>query len=91
MGMIAARHARECIRDAEAVIALEVLAAAQACELRAPLTTGAAGKSAIASLRKVVPTLVHDRALKPDVDAAIALVGSGELVAAVESEIGPLE
>ena len=91
MGMIAARHARECLRDAEAVIAMEVLAAAQACELRAPLLAGAATRAAIASLRKVVPTLLHDRALKPDVDATIALVGDGELVAAVEEEIGPLE
>lgn len=91
MGMISARHARECLRDAEAAIAMEVLAAAQACELRAPRLAGPATQAAIASLRKLVPTLVHDRALKPDVDATIALVGSGELVEAVEAEIGPLE
>jgi histidine ammonia-lyase len=91
MGMISARHARECLRDAEAAIAMEVLAAAQACELRAPLLAGPATRAAIASLRKVVPSLVQDRALKPDVDATIALVGSGELVEAVEEEIGPLE
>jgi histidine ammonia-lyase len=91
MGMIAARHARDCLRNAEAVIAMEVLAAAQACELRAPLLAGPATQAAIASLRKVVPTLVHDRALKPDVDATIGLVSSGDLVAAVEAEIGPLE
>jgi histidine ammonia-lyase len=70
---------------------MEVLAAAQACELRAPLLAGPASRAAIASLRQVVPTLVHDRALKPDVDATIALVRSGELIAAVEAEIGPLE
>jgi histidine ammonia-lyase len=91
MGMIAARHARDCLNNAEAAIAMEVLAASQACELRAPLQAGEASRAAIASLRKVVPALVHDRALKPDVDAAIALVRSGELVAAVEAEIGPLE
>jgi histidine ammonia-lyase len=91
MGMIAARHARECLRDAEAAISMEVLAAAQACELRAPLLAGAATQAAIASLRKVVPTLVQDRALKPDVDATIALVSSGELIEAVEAEIGLLE
>jgi histidine ammonia-lyase len=91
MGMIAARHARECLVDAEAAIAMEVLAAAQACELRAPLRSGAAGRAAVAALRRVVPTLVHDRALKPDVDATIALVRSGELIDAVEAEIGPLE
>ena len=55
------------------------------------MLAGPATQAAIASLRKVVPSLVHDRALKPDVDAAIALVGSGELVEAVEAEIGPLE
>ena len=91
MGMIAARHARDCLRNAEAAIAMEVLAAAQACELRAPLRAGPAGRAAIAALRRVVPTLVQDRALKPDVDATIAIVRSGELVAAVEAEIGPLE
>jgi len=55
------------------------------------LLAGPGSRAAIASLRLVVPTLVHDRALKPDVDAAIALVRSGDLVAAVEAEIGPLE
>jgi histidine ammonia-lyase len=89
--MIGARHARECVHNDEAAIAMEVLAAAQACELRAPLLAGPASRAAIASLRRVVPTLVHDRALKPDVDATIALVRSGELIAAVEFEIGPLE
>jgi len=91
MGMIAARHARECISDAEAAIAMEVLAAAQGCELRAPMLAGPASRAAIAALRRVVPTLVHDRALKPDVDASIALVRSGELVKAVEAAIGRLE
>ncbi len=91
MGMIAARHARECVQNAEAAIAMEVLAAAQACELRAPAFAGPASRAAIASLRRVVPALDHDRALKPDVDATIALVRSGALVAAVEAEIGPLE
>ena len=91
MGMIAARHARECVRNAEMVIAMEVLAAAQACELRAPVLAGPASRAAIASLRRVVPTLIHDRALKPDVDATIGLVRSGALVTAVESAIGELE
>jgi histidine ammonia-lyase len=91
MGMISARHARECLRDAEAAIAMEVLAAAQACDLRAPLLAAPASRAAVASLRRVVPTLAQDRALKPDVDATIALVRSGELIEAVEAEIGPLE
>jgi histidine ammonia-lyase len=55
------------------------------------LLAAPASRAAVASLRRVVPTLAQDRALKPDVDATIALVRSGELIEAVESEIGPLE
>jgi histidine ammonia-lyase len=91
MGMIAARHARECVRNAEMVIAFEVLAAAQACDLRAPLRPARGGRAALAAVRRHVDHLDHDRELKPDVDAAIDLVSSGELVAAVEVEIGELE
>ena len=91
MGMIAARHARDCISNAEAVIAFEVLAAGQACDLRAPLRPAPAGRAAVAALRGVVPPLTMDRALKPDVDAAIDLVRSAGLVEAVEAEVGELE
>ncbi len=91
MGMIAARHARECVANAEAVVALEVLAAAQACELRKPLSPAPGPARAIAALRRRVPVLEHDRELKPDVDAAVELVRSGEIVREVEDEIGELE
>ncbi|MGH9297576.1 MAG: histidine ammonia-lyase [Acidimicrobiales bacterium] len=91
MGMIAARHARECVRNVEAVIALEVLAGAQGCELRGPLAPASGTAAAVAAMRRRVAHLDHDRELKPDVDAAIELVASGELVSAVENEIGPLE
>ena len=91
MGMIAARHARECIKNAEAVVALELLGAAQGCDLRSPLTPGPGTAAAIRALRGVVAPLEHDRELKGDVDAVIELVRSGEVVRAVEAEIGELE
>ncbi|MHB1987753.1 MAG: histidine ammonia-lyase [Acidimicrobiales bacterium] len=91
MGMIAARHARECVNNAEAVIAFEILAAGQACELRAPLRPARGTRAALAALRRRVAHLDQDRELKPDVDAAIELVRSGELLAAVEDEMGSLE
>ncbi|MHB8245580.1 MAG: histidine ammonia-lyase [Acidimicrobiales bacterium] len=91
MGMIAARHARECVTNAEVVIALEVLAAGQGCELRAPLRPAPGTSAALAALRRRVAHLDQDRELKPDVDEAIELVRSGELLEAVEDEIGPLE
>ncbi|HXY44676.1 MAG TPA: histidine ammonia-lyase [Acidimicrobiales bacterium] len=90
MGMIAARHARECIRNAESVVALEVLAAAQACDLRSPLRPAPASAAAVSAVRAVIAPLAGDRELKPDVDAAIELVSSGALVEAVEDEIGVL-
>jgi histidine ammonia-lyase len=90
MGMIAARHARECVRNAEAVVALEVLAAAQAIDLRSPLRPSAAAAAAVRAVRSVVAHLDDDRELKPDVDACIELVSSGALVEAVEQEIGVL-
>lgn len=91
MGMIAARHARHCVANAEAVVALELLAAAQALELRAPLRPAAATAAALGAVRAKIAHLDHDRELKPDVDAAIALVRSGEVLRAVEGEIGALE
>jgi histidine ammonia-lyase len=90
MGMISARHARECVANAEMVVAMEALAAAQAVELRLPLQPGPATEAATHSMREVVPFLARDRELKPDLDAAIELVESGGLVEAAERVTGPL-
>jgi histidine ammonia-lyase len=91
MGMTSARHARDCLANAEAVIALEVLGAAQGIDLRKPLKPAAGTAAALAAVREAVPFLDGDRQLKPDVDAAIELVRSGALVEAVEASIGALD
>jgi histidine ammonia-lyase len=91
MGMTSARHARDIVTNAEIVIALEALAAAQGLELRRPMKPGAGTAAALATIRETVPFLDGDRPLKPDVDAAIEVVQSGALVEAVEQAIGPLE
>lgn len=90
MGMTAARHARDVTANVEAVVAIEALAAAQALDLRAPLAPSTGTGAARAAIREVAAFLDADRALKPDVDAAIELVRSGALVAAVETVAGPL-
>jgi len=90
MGMTAARHAREIVSDAETVVALEALAAAQGLELRLPLQPAPATAAALAAIREVVPHLDGDRPLKPDIDATVELVQSGELVGAVEQVVGTL-
>ena len=91
MGMTAARHAREIMTNAETVLALEALAAAQGVELRAPLSPSPATAAALAAVREAVPFLSADRPLKPDVDAIIELVQSGAIMDAVESAVGRLD
>jgi histidine ammonia-lyase len=91
MGMTSARHARDVVGDAEVVIALEALAAAQGLELREPLQPAPGTAAAVAAIRGATPFLEGDRPLKPDIDAAVDLVQSGALVEAVEQAIGPLD
>jgi histidine ammonia-lyase len=90
MGMTAARHARECVAIAEQVIALEVLCAAQALDLRAPLRAGAGSSAALASVRERVAFLEVDRELWPDIAEVTDLVRNGALVAAAEVATGVL-
>lgn len=61
------------------VLAIEVLAAAQALDLLAPLTTSPALQRAHAAVRAVVPTLTADRPPAPDIDAITALIDTGRL------------
>ncbi|TMK85234.1 MAG: histidine ammonia-lyase [Actinobacteria bacterium] len=90
MGMTSARHAREVLANAEMVVALEALAAAQAIELRTPMKPAKGTAAALAAIRAEVSFLGSDRDLKADVDEAIELVQSGALVEAVERAVGPL-
>ena len=91
MGMTAARHVREIVTNAEIVLALEALAAAQALDLRAPLAPGPMTGAARDALRAVVPFFELDREFGPDIADAVALVRRGSLVAAAESGGGPIE
>jgi histidine ammonia-lyase len=90
MGMTSARHARECVANAEVVVALEVLSAAQALELRGG-RPGAGSAAARDAVREVAAHLDADRELGPDLQAAISLVRSGSLVDVVEGVFGPLQ
>jgi histidine ammonia-lyase len=90
MGMTSARHARDVVANAEVVVALEALAAAQAIDLRAPLAPAAGTGAARDVIRERVPFLDADRELAGDIAAACDLVRSGALARAVESAVGPL-
>src|SRR5205814_3423749 len=89
MGMTSARHARECVAIAEAVVSIETLVAAQAVDLRAPLEAGPGTVAALRAIREVIAYLDADRELGPDIAAANDLVVSGRLLVAVEWAVGP--
>jgi histidine ammonia-lyase len=61
------------------VIAVEILCACQAIDLRAPLESSPSLMSAYRIVRTRVKTLVNDRSPSPDLDAIAQLIRSGEL------------
>jgi len=79
-----ARRLAPMAANAMAVIAIEWLCATQGCDFHAPLTTSAPLQQVAALLRATVPHLSDDRHMQPDMNAAIAMVQSGALVAAVK-------
>ena len=72
------------------VLAIELLCAAQALELRRPLEPAMGTGAALASLRERVPFLSEDRELAADIQQAAAAVREGDVVRAVEQVVGEL-
>jgi histidine ammonia-lyase len=79
------------VSNAEVVIALEALVAAQALDLRAPLEPAAATRAARDAIRARVAFLDADRELGPDIATVVELVRSGRLLEASGTELGPLQ
>ena len=77
MATHAARRLGDMADNAAAIVAIELLAAAQGVDLRAPLTTSAALAEVHAAIRAVAPFYAEDRFFAPDIEAAKRLVKSG--------------
>ena len=77
MGWAAARKLRRGIDGLARVLAIEVLTAARALDLRAPLQPGPATGAVRDLVRTVVDGPGADRYLSPDMEAVTALVASG--------------
>jgi histidine ammonia-lyase len=88
MGWAAARKLRRSVDGLTRVLAIELLTAARGLDLRAPLAPAAATGAVLAEVRRAVPGPGADRYLTPEIDAVVALVGSGRIVAAAESAVG---
>jgi histidine ammonia-lyase len=79
MATHAARRLSDMADNSAAVVAIELLAAAQGIDLRAPLLTSPALRGVHRRVREVAPFYAHDRYFAPDIEAARKLVEAGAL------------
>ncbi|MCU1557917.1 MAG: histidine ammonia-lyase [Microbacteriaceae bacterium] len=87
MGWSAARKLRRSIDGVGRVIAIELLTAARAMDLRAPVTPSAVSTAVVARLRTAIPGPGTDRYLAPDIAAAHSMVLDGSLLATAVSAV----
>ncbi|HEY0407568.1 MAG TPA: histidine ammonia-lyase [Pyrinomonadaceae bacterium] len=78
MGMTAATKLRSIVENAEHVIAIELLAAAEGLEYRGPLLPGKGVRHAHKVVRARVPRLAEDRALAPDIEQMVEAIRRDE-------------
>ena len=83
MGWSAARKLRKAVSNLTSIIAIELVTASRAIELRAPLTPSPASSKVISELRKSVPGPGPDRYLSPELMAATTFVASGHVMNAL--------
>ena len=86
MGANAARHTLEILDNVRHVLAIELLTAAQAIDLRpdGPARLGHGTSRAYAEIRKHASYLAHDRPTSPDIEALTDLIRSGAILQAVK-------
>ena len=90
MGNAAGLKAWQVLANAERVVAIELLAGAQAIEFHAPLAPGVGPRAAHGLVRSISPRLRDDRPLADDIEALATSIRNGSALAAVEAEAGEL-
>jgi histidine ammonia-lyase len=83
LGMTAALKLEDVLRNAQTVLGIEAVCAAQAIDLLAPLEPGAGTKAGYEVVRRLTPMLGRDRYLAPELEAAGRAVAAGEFAAIV--------
>ncbi len=91
MGMTTALKTRQILDNAQAVLAIEFMAGAQAIDFRKPIEPSRGVKAAYDVIRKHVARLEEDRPLYDDINKLKDVVESGEILDAVESAVGKLK
>jgi len=79
MGTIAARDAEQVCTIVERAVAIHLLAAAQACDLRGKVEQRPRLASLVQSIRKLSPRLVADRPLDRDIETVAQAIADGRL------------
>jgi histidine ammonia-lyase len=90
MGWSAGRKLLRAVDGLTRVIAIEILTAARALDMRAPLLPAAGSAAVVAVLRTRVAGPDVDRWLSPEIEAAVELTRDGIFVNAAEAVIGTL-
>ena len=83
--MVAAKQAARVLANVERMVAIELLSAAQALELRGVAGAGVGTRAAYETIRGRVPPLAEDRPLGQDVDTLCNMITEGVLEIAVNS------
>jgi histidine ammonia-lyase len=90
MGPIAALKSREIMKNVGTVLAIELMAGVQALDFRQPQKPSPPVQAIYKEVRKLVPRLVEDRVLYPDIDILTDLIRSNKLIDLVNQSIGDL-
>jgi histidine ammonia-lyase len=90
MATTTAIKTKQIIKNSSAIIAIELMAGAQALDFRRPLKPGKGTQAAHDIVREYVRHLDEDRPLYSDITRLSEVVMSGEIQAAVENAIGSL-
>jgi histidine ammonia-lyase len=83
MGMTAALKLKRIVENTRNAMAIEAMAAAQALDFLAPLTTSKRGQAAHAAIRSVCATMDKDRVMYQDFARIAELIASGKVAAAL--------
>ena len=88
MGNGSGLKALQVVANAEQVLAIELLAGAQAVEFLAPLVPGLGVRAARAAVRGLSERLREDRPLSADIERVATAISEGRIGAAVEAQVG---
>lgn len=90
MGTIAARKAREILENSRRVLAMEILGACQAVDLRGNKGLGKGTEIVYNTIRESVAVLEEDRVMYPDLDKCNDILKTNVIVEKVEKILGQL-